>query len=223
MKSGSRINRRKDGRVLCEVQGQEADERCQRSEDEERASRHERPLPGLRDGDVPNSLQQVIDRAQDRGSLLIEAHDKALLAARAALNKHAESVVVMDLRRVSTVADFFVLGTALSSPQLAAIAEEIEEQLRPSGERVWHVEGLAAPTASGAGGGGSEALLRRSEATASQRRARSAEEGFRWVLVDCGDVVIHLFSPTARTFYQLERLWGDAPQIPLDPVQLPSA
>ena len=113
----------------------------------------------------------------------------------------------MDLRRVSTVADFFVLGTALSSPQLAAIAEDIEEQLRPSGERVWHVEGLAAPTASGAG---------RSD-------ARSAEEGFRWVLVDCGDVVIHLFSPTARTFYQLERLWGDAPQIPLDPVQLPSA
>ena len=109
----------------------------------------------------------------------------------------------MDLRRVSTVADFFVLGTALSSPQLAAIAEDIEEQLRPSGERVWHVEGLDAPTASGAGGG--------------------RQDGFRWVLVDCGDVVIHLFSPTARTFYQLERLWGDAPQIPLDPVQLPSA
>lgn len=33
----------------------------------------------------------------------------------------------------------------------------------------------------------------------------------RWVLVDYVDVVIHIFHPAAREFYQLERLWGDAP------------
>jgi len=33
----------------------------------------------------------------------------------------------------------------------------------------------------------------------------------RWVLLDYVDVVIHLFHPAAREFYQLERLWGDAP------------
>jgi ribosome-associated protein len=33
----------------------------------------------------------------------------------------------------------------------------------------------------------------------------------RWVLVDYIDFVIHVFHPSAREFYQLERLWGDAP------------
>lgn len=35
--------------------------------------------------------------------------------------------------------------------------------------------------------------------------------GGRWVLVDYVDFVIHVFHPAAREFYQLERLWGDAP------------
>lgn len=41
-------------------------------------------------------------------------------------------------------------------------------------------------------------------------------EGFdsaRWILVDIGDVVVHIFHRDERTFYNLERLWGDAPQI----------
>lgn len=37
----------------------------------------------------------------------------------------------------------------------------------------------------------------------------------RWVLVDFIDFVIHVFHPTAREFYQLERLWGDAPAVPI--------
>jgi ribosome-associated protein len=37
----------------------------------------------------------------------------------------------------------------------------------------------------------------------------------RWVLIDFIDFVIHVFHPTAREFYQLERLWGDAPTIPI--------
>ncbi len=35
--------------------------------------------------------------------------------------------------------------------------------------------------------------------------------GGRWVLVDFVDLVVHVFHPAARDFYQLERLWGDAP------------
>lgn len=35
--------------------------------------------------------------------------------------------------------------------------------------------------------------------------------GGRWVLVDYVDFIVHVFHPAARDFYQLERLWGDAP------------
>jgi ribosome-associated protein len=37
--------------------------------------------------------------------------------------------------------------------------------------------------------------------------------GGRWVLLDYIDFVVHVFHPTAREFYQLERLWGDAPTL----------
>jgi ribosome-associated protein len=37
----------------------------------------------------------------------------------------------------------------------------------------------------------------------------------RWVLLDYVDVVVHIFHPTLRNFYQLERLWADAETVPL--------
>lgn len=40
--------------------------------------------------------------------------------------------------------------------------------------------------------------------------------GGRWVLIDYIDFVIHVFHPAAREFYQLERLWGDAPTLTLE-------
>jgi ribosome-associated protein len=35
----------------------------------------------------------------------------------------------------------------------------------------------------------------------------------RWVLLDYGDVIVHLFEPTTRAFYDLEMLWGDSPRV----------
>ena len=37
----------------------------------------------------------------------------------------------------------------------------------------------------------------------------------RWVLLDYVDVVVHIFHPTLRNFYQIERLWADAESVPL--------
>ena len=37
----------------------------------------------------------------------------------------------------------------------------------------------------------------------------------RWVLLDFGDLVVHIFQPEERDFYRLERLWGDAPRVSL--------
>ncbi len=36
-----------------------------------------------------------------------------------------------------------------------------------------------------------------------------------WIIIDCGDLVIHIFTPEARSFYQLEKLWGDARRVAL--------
>lgn len=44
---------------------------------------------------------------------------------------------------------------------------------------------------------------------------REGQEEAQWVLLDYGDIVIHVFDGPTRAFYDLERLWGDAPR--LDP------
>ena len=120
----------------------------------------------------------------------------AALAAEAASSKQAEELLILDVRQHSSVTDFFVIGTAASRRQMAAIVERIEEEVEQAGRSVWHVEGL--------------------EESRSSRRRPTPEDDAAWVLVDCGDVVIHLFSPSARQLYQLERLWADAPRHSFD-------
>jgi len=41
-------------------------------------------------------------------------------------------------------------------------------------------------------------------------------ESLRWVLIDLIDIVVHVFQPEVRSYYQLERLWGDAPTERMD-------
>lgn len=98
---------------------------------------------------------------------------------------------MLDLRAVSTVADFFVICTAQSSRQIRALQEHIETVLERRGCTVDHLEGT------GSGG--------------------SAGAEPQWVLMDCQDLVVHLFDPLARAFYRLEHLWADAPRVPVTP------
>lgn len=62
-------------------------------------------------------------------------------AAEAAVSKKATDLVALDLRTLSGVADYFLICSAGSEPQVKAIAEEVEDQLRARGARPWHVEG----------------------------------------------------------------------------------
>jgi ribosome-associated protein len=61
--------------------------------------------------------------------------------ASAAEEKQAKDVTVLDLREITTFADFFVVCSGANSRQIQAIADEVETQLRELGERPNSVEG----------------------------------------------------------------------------------
>lgn len=97
--------------------------------------------------------------------------------AKLALEKKAEDIVIMDLRKLTSITDFFVICSAESSLHLKAIVDYIIEELEKKGIKAWHVEGY---------------------------------NNLSWVLIDYVDVVVHAFLKSAREFYGLENLWGDA-------------
>ncbi|HXT60379.1 MAG TPA: ribosome silencing factor [Pirellulales bacterium] len=108
----------------------------------------------------------------------------ALAAARTAAENRGRDIVVLDMREVTPVFDYFVVATGSSRRQLHAISEEIDHKLEDEmGDRRLGLEGY---------------------------------QDSRWILLDYGDVVIHLFEPEAREYYALEDLWCEARRVPLD-------
>jgi ribosome-associated protein len=65
-------------------------------------------------------------------------------AAKLTLTKRAEDVVILDLRELDGVCDFFVIATGHSEIQVKAIADAVEEGLRERGMKPWHSEGFEA-------------------------------------------------------------------------------
>lgn len=97
---------------------------------------------------------------------------------RAAFEKKAENVILLDLQGLTTVADYFVICSGSSSAQRRAIRDVIRQETTKIGDKVWHVEEDTEP---------------------------------EWILMDFVDIVVHIFDPEKRLYYDLEHLWGDAP------------
>jgi len=95
------------------------------------------------------------------------------------LDRKALDVVLLDVRGMTSYADWFVLGSGESERQVGATAEHLREKLREEGFHLIGSEGF---------------------------------ETGHWVLLDYGEVVVHLFSTEVRTFYDLDGLWADAPK-----------
>ena len=104
-------------------------------------------------------------------------------AAELASELKASDIVVLDLRGVTDMTDFFVIASGTSDTHVRAVAEHIQAGLKQGGVSTSMTEGLT--------------------------------QG-RWALLDYHDCVVHVFHPTLRQFYQLERLWGDAKPVSLD-------
>ena len=112
--------------------------------------------------------------------------EAAQRAAQAALDLKANDVVLLDLKGVTDMTDFFVIASGTSDTHVRAIAQNVMEELEKLGIPVHHEEGVT--------------------------------QG-RWALLDYVDFVVHVFHPTLRHFYQLERLWSDAQVVPVQPPQ----
>ena len=111
-------------------------------------------------------------------------------AAQIAIDNKAQDVVLLDLRGVTDMTDFFIIASGTSDTHVRSVGEHVIEEMKKEGTPAHHAEGL--------------------------------ERG-RWVLVDFVDFVVHVFHPTLRNFYQLERLWADAEQVPLESGQRSNA
>ena len=118
--------------------------------------------------------------ARSSPARLARALELATAAARVADDNRGGDILLLDLRKATSLVDFFLIITASSRRLSHAIAEEIDKEMKKRDESKLAVEG--------------------------------SEEG-RWVLIDYGDFVVHVFSGEARAFYSLEDIWGDADRI----------
>lgn len=109
-----------------------------------------------------------------------EALELARRVVDLAADKKASDIVLLGVRELTTMADYFVICSGASERQLGAIADGIVQGLKGEGIRPIGSEG--AP-------------------------------GAHWLLLDFGAVIVHVFSPPERDYYQLEKLWAEAPTI----------
>ena len=79
---------------------------------------------------------------QQRATKSLAAPELLRVAAEAAASKKAIDVVGLDLSGLDGVADYFLICSGSSEPQVKAIAEAVEDKLREQGTRAWHVEGM---------------------------------------------------------------------------------
>lgn len=100
--------------------------------------------------------------------------------AKIASNHKALGIIVLDLRKLTSFTDYFIICSGTSDRQVQAIARAIHEEIKKGGRVPLGDEGL---------------------------------EAGHWALIDYGDVVTHIFYQEDRDYYQLERLWYDAPRI----------
>ncbi len=131
------------------------------------------------DTTVDNSLPEK-DSTDEHSQRSLEL---ALAAARTASENRGGNIVVLDLRGVTPVFDFFVIATGSSRRQLHAMSEEIDHRLEDElGDKRMGIEGYS---------------------------------DSRWILLDYGTVVIHLFDNDTREYYDIENLWTQAKRIDL--------
>ena len=100
------------------------------------------------------------------------------LLAKALDEGKAEDIKSVDVRKLTSIADFMIIASGRSSRQVKGLADRVLEAAREKKLKPIGIEG---------------------------------EQAAEWVLIDFGDVIVHVMQPETRLFYQLEKLW-EAPK-----------
>jgi ribosome-associated protein len=94
--------------------------------------------------------------------------------AQAIYDKKGYNILALDVRNISTLADYFVIAEGNVSRHVKALSSSIQEDLKKHQLHPYYIEG---------------------------------EKDSDWVVLDYGDIVIHLMVPEMREKYTLEQLW----------------
>ncbi|MFC1808632.1 ribosome silencing factor [Candidatus Omnitrophota bacterium] len=109
-----------------------------------------------------------------------EAKQLALCAREILSEKKGEDIIILDLRKLNAITDYFVISSATSTRHADALTDEVMLDLKKKGFKLLHSEGEGTGT---------------------------------WALLDYANVIVHIFYHETRVFYNLEKLWGDAPRV----------
>lgn len=117
---------------------------------------------------------------ENEGRRGLEPDDLARKIVDAVSDKQGEDVLLLDIRKVASFADYFVIASGQSVRQMQAIIDSIEQVASHEGARPLGREG-------------------------------DADSG--WILLDYGGVIVHIFAPEERAYYDLEGLWHAATRV----------
>lgn len=116
---------------------------------------------------------------------MADSRELARLACHALSEKKAEDIRVIDISKISVLADYFVIANGTNPNQIQAMVDAVGEELHKAGHSARQIEG---------------------------------NQHSSWILMDFGDIIVHVFSKEDRLFYDLERIWRDGKS--MDPSEL---
>lgn len=109
-----------------------------------------------------------------------QAKKMAQLAYKALDDKKGVDIKVIDISKISVLADYFIIANGNSESQVKALVDNVDESLGRAGFELKQREGY---------------------------------NSGNWILLDYGDIIVHVFDRENRLFYDLERIWRDGKEI----------
>ena len=105
----------------------------------------------------------------------MKVEDKLRIIKDSCKKKKGIDIKVLDIKGLSSIADYFVIVSGNSVRQVSALADEIEEKMDEKGINLENIDGKTTS---------------------------------RWILLDYGDIIVHVFHKDEREYYDIERLWS---------------